>query len=623
MKVGLEIHQQLDTGKLFCGCRAELREEVLGAFVRELHATSGEGGVLDEAARVQTAKKTRYRYQVTPNSCLVEADEEPPHPINPEALRVALTMAELLSAQAPEEAIVMRKIVVDGSNTAGFQRTVVIAMDGEITVNGKRHGISTICLEEDAARKIAEEEGEITYRLDRLGIPLIEIATAPDIEDGREAREVAESIGMLLRSTRKVKRGIGTIREDLNVSIEGGARVEIKGVQELGLIEDYVANEVHRQGTLLERRNALRSRGAEVASGHVDLGPVLGGSPSKILATGRKPGGAVLGLKLPGFAGLLGSKTKEEERLGREFADHARAAGVSGILHSDELPGYGVTDMEVSAIRRALSADPATDGFVLVASPSRVRALAAIEAIRRRALVALEGLPEETRDPLPDGRTRYSRPLPGRHRMYPETDLPPSLIDLKLLKSVRSNLPERPEETLRRLGTLGLSAEQSMQLLRGGDVDTFDMLVLRGIPHNLAVRVLTQELPALEREAQRPLFEGAAMVPDIIEPALRAVERGTFSKEGLLPVLRGTLVDGLTLEAAVSKAGLSGMTPRELEELIQKILDQNEKLLAERGMGALGPLMGDVMGQVRGRRDGKEVSETLQRLLRGRLGSSA
>ncbi len=622
MKAGLEVHQQLATGKLFCKCPSDLTETVQGEFVRLLHATGGETGEMDRAAKVQSAKKISYRYQVTPNSCLVEADEEPPIRLNPEALSVALTMAELMGAHAPREAIVMRKIVVDGSNTAGFQRTVVVAMDGSLTVGGKVHHIATICLEEDAARKIGENEGEIVYRLDRLGIPLIEIATAPDIENGKEAREVAEAIGMLLRSTRKVKRGIGTIREDLNVSIPGGARVEIKGVQELAMIEDYLDNEVRRQKLLLERAEQIRARGPDPPPSPVNLAPVLSKSPSKIIAQGLRPGGALLGLKLPGFAGLLGSKEKDGERLGREFADYARAAGVQGILHSDELPGYGLTEEHVREIYSALSADVARDGFVIVASASRDRATAALTAVRERALLAAKGLPEETRDPLPDGRTRYSRPLPGRNRMYPETDLPSCPIDMKTMEEVRSKLPERPEATVARLRALGLSSEVTQHLVRAGDVAAFDLLVLHGLAAGLVARVLTQELPSLEREAQRPLFDGPESLPDILLPILRNLEQGAFAKEGLLPVLRGVLVEGLDIAAAIQKAGLTGLTLEDLERIVTEVLDQNSTLVSQKKMGALGPLMGDVMAKVRGKRDGKEVSQTLERLLRQRVASS-
>src|SRR5439155_6317814 len=253
------------------------------------------------------------------------------------------------------------KLVIDGSNTTGFQRSALIAVDGAITVDGKRIGIPTILLEEDAARKVSEAEGEVVYRLDRLGIPLVEIATTPDIHSPEEAAKVAFGIGSWLRATRRVMRGIGTIREDLNVSIRGGSRIEIKGVQELRMIPLYVEKEVERQIALIEAVNELKGRGvSHIDLAVQDLSSVLKSSSSKVVKGALDGGGRVLGARLPGFHGLL------KGRLGPEFAAHARVAGVRGILHSDELPGYGITAEEVDAIAKALHAS-GTDAFVLVA----------------------------------------------------------------------------------------------------------------------------------------------------------------------------------------------------------------------------------------------------------------
>ena len=238
MKAGLEVHQQLATGKLFCDCPSELSETVRGSFTRRLRPASGENRAVDAATAFQAARGLLFRYEIAETSCLVEADEEPPHPLNPAALDAALTVALLVDARVVDEIEVMRKIVVDGSNTAGFQRTALIAVDGHLDLRGKRYSIASICLEEDAARKVRESAGELTYRLDRLGIPLIEVATGPEIASGAQAREVAEEIGALVRATRRARRGIGTIREDVNVSTEGGGRIEVKGVQDLWKIPE-------------------------------------------------------------------------------------------------------------------------------------------------------------------------------------------------------------------------------------------------------------------------------------------------------------------------------------------------------------------------------------------------
>jgi len=313
VKVGLEVHQQLATGKLFCACPCELSEGVRHTFSRRLRAAGGENRAVDAAAALQAERGLVYSYESTPSDCLVEMDEEPPRPLNAAALDTALQLALLLEARPVDEVEVMRKIVVDGSNTTGFQRTALIATHGHLDVGGRRHAIDTICLEEDAARRIADSKDGVTFRLDRLGIPLIEIATGPDISDGREAREVAEEIGALLRATGRVRRGIGTIREDLNVSTEGGRRIEIKGVQDLRKIQEYADREVERQHTLLAVRDQLLARGAAAPSGDFhDLTPVLGDVSSGPLAGARKKGSIVLALSLPGFANLLRSGTRSD-----------------------------------------------------------------------------------------------------------------------------------------------------------------------------------------------------------------------------------------------------------------------------------------------------------------------
>jgi len=248
-KAGLEIHQQLETHKLFCDCPSALTDNKPDIVLkRKLRAAKGESNILDTAAQYEQLKDKTFNYQAhKENTCSVEYDEEPPHQINKEALETALQVALLFKATISDEIQVMRKTVVDGSNTSGFQRTALIARNGTINTSKGIVRISTICLEEDAARKIKEDKKTVTFNLDRLGIPLIEIATEPDIKDPEHAKETAELLGMILRSTNKVKRGIGTIRQDVNVSIKNGARVEIKGFQDLRKMPIIIENEVKRQ----------------------------------------------------------------------------------------------------------------------------------------------------------------------------------------------------------------------------------------------------------------------------------------------------------------------------------------------------------------------------------------
>jgi len=249
LKAGLEIHQQLDTNKLFCECPSKVRNEIPTIIVkRELRPLAGETGKIDPAAIFEKKKRKYYLYEVYPDTnCLVEMDEEPPHPVSTEALDIALLITKMLHCEIPDTIQFMRKTVVDGSNVSGFQRSALIGMNGFIETSFGKVGIQTIGLEEDAARRTAENPDSVTFRLDRLGIPLVEIATAPDCKTPEQVKETAEKIGLLLRSTGKVIRGIGTIRQDINISVTGHPRVELKGVQELPQMLKVVENEIERQ----------------------------------------------------------------------------------------------------------------------------------------------------------------------------------------------------------------------------------------------------------------------------------------------------------------------------------------------------------------------------------------
>ncbi|MFZ1022990.1 MAG: Glu-tRNA(Gln) amidotransferase subunit GatE [Thermoplasmata archaeon] len=609
MKAGLEVHQQLATGKLFCQCPAELSEEVTGTFARTLRAASGENLQVDAAAAFQAARHRLFRYEVTPSNCLVDADEEPPHALNAEALEVAMTVALLLHAHPLDEVEVMRKIVIDGSNTTGFQRTALVAVDGYVDLHGKRYSIPSVCLEEDAARKSRDSDTEVVYRLDRLGIPLIEIATGPEITNPTEARELAEEIGGLLRATRRVRRGIGTIREDLNVSIEGGRRIEIKGVQELRLIHRYVESEVERQQVLLRVRDELKKRDAPApVNDPVDLTSFFREHGSGFLAETARKSGTVLGLRLTGFAGLLQSPPGSEERLGRELADHARTAGLKGLIHSDELPGYGISAEECDRLREALHVGPG-DGFVLVADRSSTRLRNALDRVARRATAALEGIPEETRDPLPDGRTRYSRPLPGRDRMYPETDISPIPIDPRWVEQLRQRLPERPEQLQERLAeAYSLPADVIRQVEGAAELERFEALVGMGHAPSIVARLLIQDLPSIAAD-------GLTVAPSnaLLSDVLKAQERGEFAKEGIPRVVTELLRGADSIGAAIERAGFSALSTSELDRVVDQIVAANRDVIQERGEAALSPLMGDVMKVVRGRRDGKDVADALRR----------
>jgi Glu-tRNA(Gln) amidotransferase subunit E-like FAD-binding protein len=270
-KSGLEIHQQLDTNKLFCNCLSVLRKDKPDFEIeRRLHLVAGEGGKVDVATKHESSKNKKFVYQGYDTICLVELDEEPPHKINQEALKIAIQIGLLMNMKIIPITQIMRKTVVDGSNTSGFQRTVLIARDGSIETKNGKVGIDYLYLEEDAARIVEKFDNKSVYKLDRLGIPLVEIVTAPDIKTPEQAKEVALKIGDILRNC-KVRRGLGTIRQDVNISIRKEKRVEIKGMQNMDIFIDAIKNEIFRQKKLsdekkpteMEVRNVLSDASTE------------------------------------------------------------------------------------------------------------------------------------------------------------------------------------------------------------------------------------------------------------------------------------------------------------------------------------------------------------------------
>ncbi len=621
IKCGLEIHQMLDTKeKLFCSCPTVIRKDQAEyTFVRRLRPARSEIGELDPAALFEFEKGLHFIYEgYNENTCLVEMDEEPPRQPNREAIELALKFALLVEAHVVDEIHVMRKIVIDGSNTTGFQRTMLIAFGGRVNVRGKEIPIETICLEEDAARKVDEDlaRRSVTYRLDRLGIPLIEVATGPVIESPEEAREVAHYIGLLLRSLGRVKRGLGTIRQDLNISIEGGARVEIKGVQYLDLIPIVIENEVKRQQKLLEIRDELKRRGLkeeDIPFSPVDVTTVFRNTKSKIARSAIEKGGVALALRLKGFKGILGIELQPGRRFGTELADRARYwAKVGGIFHSDELPAYGISMEEVEEVKRLLGAEE-NDAFVLVFD-EKEKALKALEAVHSRIIEAFHGVPEETRAANPDGTTRFMRPRPGKARMYPETDVRPIKVDESLLAKLKRELPEPPEKTLERLkNQYRLSEDLAQQLFNSEYMFLFEELVAKtGAPPVLVASVLTNTLRNLRREGVN--------IENIEEEHLfsvfKAVAGGKIAKEAIPDVLKAIAENPeLSIESILSKLSLQSLTISELEELVSQIISERKQLVKEKGEKAFGPIMGLVMERVRGRIDGKVVAEVVRKKL--------
>lgn len=467
-KCGLEIHQQLDTSKLFCNCPNVLRSDSPDFVIfRKLHAVAGESGKIDEAAMYQASLGKNFVYQGYDTNCLVEIDEEPPHEINQEALKITLQVALLLNCKILPVTQIMRKTVIDGSNTSGFQRTVLVAKDGFVETELGKVEIESICLEEDSARIVEASDEHAVYRLDRLGIPLIEITTAPDVKTPEQAREVAAHIGSVLRSC-KVKRGIGTIRQDVNMSIRGHPRVEIKGFQDLRVMPKIIETEIQRQISLK--------------------------------GEGKK----------------------------------------------------------------------------------------------------------EVRNVLPDGTTKFLRPMPGADRMYPETDLELLKISRKMIDDSKKALPKLKHELEGELKQKGLHQEMIKLLLKRNKLEEFkDLLKVFDKP-DLIVKMLIifpreimkKENVSMER-VERMLNKNALV--HILEQLKNKKISENQVKQIMLRVVKGTRAQDAVL--------FRKQDVHAIEEMIVKIIKKKPNLSEKAYMGL-------VMKEFKGKVSGKEVIDIIRKYVK-------
>jgi len=487
LRAGIEIHQQLDSRqKLFCGCSADAQEkEPVAVIIRKQHPVASELGAIDAAAQYEYLRGRSFHYQVFKNeTCLVDTDEEPPHALNREALQIALEVAMLLNCDVPAEINVMRKTITDGSNTGAFQRTMIIGTDGWMKFGGKKIPITQVALEEDSAAivresengngeaKEAEDTGKATYRLNRLGVPLVEITTGTlEGFSPEQLQEIAFMIGITCRSTEKVKHGIGTIRQDLNVSVRGGGRVEVKGVQELGMLAKVIGREAARQLELLK--------------------------------AGKK-------------------------------------------------------------------------------------------------------VEKETRATLLDGSTRFMRPMPGAARMYPETDVPPVVLDAAWLEDLEEKLPEPWTDKLERFKTkLGLTADVAVQVVGSDYLDIFES-VMKKHPKVNAVVVANVFTSTLKDIGRRKL-DVKKLEDRHFFAIFSELEKKRIVKEAI-PDLLVNFVNAPDepMGDALRKLNLTMLKPDELKEIVEQLAKDSPGLAKER-------LYGIAMGRVRGRADPQDVLKAVER----------
>mgnify|MGYP004003687515 CR=1 FL=1 len=622
VKVGLEIHQQLATNKkLFCNCIPIDTDEYSIKFQRKLRAAKSELGEYDPAALFEKSKSKSIVYYANPNSsCLVEQDEEPPHELDEDAKRISLIIASALKSEIFSEIYPMRKTVVDGSNTTGFQRTMLISQGGNFEVEGTKIGIQSICLEEDAAKNLGDKGIIRKFGLERLGIPLVEIATEPFEVEPQHIKKIALALGRILRSTKKVKRGLGSIRQDVNVSIkEGGVVIEVKGVQQLDQIEKVVEYEAKRQQGLLEISKELQKRNwiHDKENDRKDITELFTKCKSKIIQSAIKKQQKILAISFNNLGGMFGYTPYEGIRLGKEIAELVRFFGIGGVFHSDELPNYGVEEIDIENLKDFLKINE-KDAYLILATTEEKIHIVIDQIISRIEFIKNNGIPIDTRLATINGETKFLRPRPGAARMYPETDIPPVIISNDELENAKKNIPKSWDESLLELQKkYELNPQLSEQIFDSRYIELFEKIVEKiKINPTFVASILCSLITNLERSG----LNSKLLKNEDIEKSFQLLDSGDIAKESIEIIFESIMAgkSQSTLDA-MKNSSIEAVKESDVEEIIKKIVENNQEIIKNQKERAVGPLMGITMKELRGKASGELVNNLLLKNIKKKL----
>ena len=406
---------------------------------------------------------------------------------------------------------------------------------------------------------------------------MLEITTKPQLKSPEQVQNAARALGRLLRAC-KVKRGLGTIRQDVNVSIDDGERVELKGFQDLSTMAKVVKNEMERQKKLKILKGCKVSEIKDVTE-YIS-----------------KDNGIALACKLEGWNDFLGTKEspKDHIRMGQELSDYAKKAGVKGLMHSDELPAYGISYEETKKINGELRCND-KDAFVLIFGNQRMVQDAMNRVINR---ASINGVPKEVRRVTPEGNTRFLRPMPGASRMYPETDIPPIALD-EIDVDIPKTLDQREEE-------IPLNDEESKQIVSRNLDRRFYRLIKTYDNPKIISRLLLHTLPNLKNEEKIIIDDG------VIDRVLELVKNDEIAKEGIeIALIQASKGEEIELK--------DDNIEDEVSEFIGNLINDKIEFVKERGMGAIGPLMGPVMSKFRGKMDGSKINQLLIKEIKDKI----
>lgn len=618
-KCGLEIHQQLDTEKkLFCRCKAVLhKDEPSATILRHMRPTLSELGEYDGTALMEFKTKKEVVYQLYNDTiCTYEMDDTPPFKLNKQALDIGLEIALLHNCSIVDELHISRKQYLDGSIPTGFQRTGIIGIEGWVPYKNRKIGIIQIGLEEDACREISDVGHKIVFKTDRLSIPLVEVVTHPDILTPVEAGEVARLIGRLMRATGKVRRGLGSTRQDVNVSIKGGTRVELKGVPKLQYIPIAVAIEAERQKALLDIKDELRLRGITDKTIHgesKDVTSIFKNTSCKELKKAIKSRKRIYGIVLRVFAGILDIKTQPGKVFGDEISGRVRVIAcldnMPNIVYSNHFEEFGLSKKEINNLKKMFNAK-ATDAIVLVWG-NKEDCKTAVKEIKIRAIDATKGVPSETRQVFADGSNDFERILPGPNRMYPDTDSPPTPINEKTLDKIKRNLPEPIWEREKKLEKLGLSEPLINSLSISKRYELFNKIIEElNIKPTIVAVTLQEKMKFLKRKGKKI----NQISDEKIFELFKMLNENKFSKEAITNILE-FLADNpdKTLKKAISGLQIKPMSVEELKVIVNDRL--KEKSNPKNKKVRFSAVMGEVMKTARNRIDGKIVKDVVEKNL--------
>jgi glutamyl-tRNA(Gln) amidotransferase subunit E len=600
-KSGLEIHQQLlTTKKLFCRCPAGYYSKGFDAeILRHMRPTLSEMGVYDGTALMEFKTKKDIVYRINRHSvCTYEMDDTPPFLMNDDALDVALGIGMLFNCNIVDELHIARKQYLDGSIPTGFQRTAIYALDGWVPYKEKRVKIVQMSIEEDSCREVSDIGHERVYKTDRLGMPLIETVTEPAMKTPQEVADVAWILSNTVRSTHKVRRGIGAAREDVNVSVFGGTRIEIKGVSKISLIPLLTYHEAMRQWNLLRLKEELNRRGITeetFKAESFDITKILRKPNYAPLKNAVEKGYKIKCVVMKGYAGLLRWQTQTDTYFSKEISDRVRVIAclttIPNILHSDSR-GDNILSSEWTAIRK--NSNASENDTVVIVWGTNEDADTAVKEIIIRAKEATIGVPSETRQALSDGTNGFERILPGADRMYPDTDLPPMSIIQKRLDKIKTWLPEQHWIRQEWYRKLGVPEDTVKELSVSVYAELFKKAVKEWKLDPVAVAVILIQYP---KRLKKKFPDISVLNEDMFHKILNLLSDGKILRDAVLSIMGNIIELGYFVEEMMP---IPATDTEVNEELTSSNIDVN-KIVLRKDTNREIIMMGLVMKKLRGK----------------------